>query len=43
MSSKKVKYLGINLLKEIKELFNTMEERNQGRLQKMKRSPMLLY
>jgi hypothetical protein len=45
IDSKKIKYLGINLTKDIndlyKENYNT-EERNQGRLQKVERSPMLM-
>jgi hypothetical protein len=45
IASKKIKYLGVNLTKDVNELqgeLQTPEERDQGRLQKMKRSPMLM-
>jgi predicted RNA-binding protein with PIN domain len=46
IASKKIKYLGVNLTKDVNDLYKgeleTPEERDQGRLQKVERSPMLM-
>jgi hypothetical protein len=45
IASKEIKYLGINL-KDVNDLYKelqTIEERDWKRLQKMERSPMLVY
>jgi hypothetical protein len=45
ITSKSIKFLGINLMKETKYLFNENDkplERNRRRHQKMERSPMLV-
>jgi hypothetical protein len=40
--AKKTKYLGVNLTKDVKELYKEKEERDRGRLQKMERSPVFM-
>jgi hypothetical protein len=45
IASQKIKYLGVNLTKDVNDLYKenyTPEERDQGRLQKMERSPVLM-
>jgi hypothetical protein len=46
IASKKIKYLGVNLTKDVNDPLQgelqTPEERDRGRLQKMERSPMLM-
>jgi hypothetical protein len=45
IASKKIKYLSVNLTKDVNNLqgeLQTPEERDQGRLQKVERSPMLI-
>jgi hypothetical protein len=42
-SLKTIKYLGINLTKDVNDLYKEVtKERDRGRLQKMERSPMLM-
>jgi hypothetical protein len=45
IASKKVKYLGVNLTKDVNDLYEENYKplkKDQGRLQKVKRSPMLM-
>jgi hypothetical protein len=45
IASKKIKYLGVNLTKDVNDPLQelqTPEEKDQGRLQKVKRSPVLM-
>jgi hypothetical protein len=44
-SLKKIKYLGVNSTKDVNDLYKratNSKERDQGRLQNMERSPMLI-
>jgi hypothetical protein len=45
ITSKKIKHLGVNLMKDVNDLYKETtnpEERDQGRLQKMERSSVLM-